>query len=107
MKKIVKSKYEEGVYVVDGDAWNVGDRYQLEKVLGGGSFSQVCLAKDKETGGYVALKRIANVLSNFDNAKRVLRELCILRRLDHPNIIHLHDAFTKPSSAGPMRYING
>jgi serine/threonine protein kinase len=48
----------------------------------------------------VALKRIPDVLSNSENAKRVLREVCILRRLEHPHVIALHDVFTTPSSTG-------
>jgi serine/threonine protein kinase len=48
----------------------------------------------------VALKRISDVLNNAENAKRVLREVCILRRLSHPHIISLRDVFLKPSSTG-------
>jgi serine/threonine protein kinase len=48
----------------------------------------------------VALKRIPDVLNSIDNAKRVLREVCILRRLEHPNIIRLKDVFLKPSATG-------
>lgn len=48
----------------------------------------------------VALKRIPDVLNNAENAKRVLREVCILRRLSHPHIISLRDVFLKPSSTG-------
>lgn len=48
----------------------------------------------------VALKRIADVLSSPDQAKRVLREVCILRRLRHPFLINLRDTFTRPASSG-------
>jgi len=48
----------------------------------------------------VALKRIPDVLSSPEQAKRVLREVCILRRLRHPFLINLRDAFTRPSSSG-------
>jgi mitogen-activated protein kinase 1/3 len=50
----------------------------------------------------VALKRIPDVLNNAENAKRVLREVCILRRLSHPHIITLSDVFLKPSSTGQL-----
>jgi hypothetical protein len=33
-------------------------------------------------------------------AKCVLREVCILRRLQHPNICALKDAFLRPSNTG-------
>ena len=48
----------------------------------------------------VALKRIPDVLSSPDLTKKVVREVCILRRLNHPFIISLRDAFIQPSSSG-------
>lgn len=48
----------------------------------------------------VAMKRIGDVLNSPENAKRVLREVCILRRLRHPHIISLKDAFARPSETG-------
>lgn len=50
----------------------------------------------------VALKRIPDVLSSPDLTKKVLREVCILRRLSHPFIISLRDAFLRPSSTGGL-----
>ena len=55
----------------------------------------------------VALKRIADVLQSPEQAKRVLREICILRRLEHPNIVAIRDCFTRPSATGQCRLING
>jgi len=40
------------------------------------------------------------VLSSPEQAKRVLREICILRRLTHPFIIELKNAFVQPSATG-------
>jgi mitogen-activated protein kinase 1/3 len=48
----------------------------------------------------VALKRVGDVLNSPENAKRVLREVCIMRRLDHPCIIKLRDVYVKPSATG-------
>ncbi len=48
----------------------------------------------------VAVKRIPDVLSSPEQAKRVLREICILRRLTHPFIIELKNAFVQPSATG-------
>eukprot|EP00890_Picochlorum_soloecismus_P002294 jgi/Picsp_1/3065/NSC_01287-R1_mitogen-activated protein len=115
---IRKSPYEEGLYFVDPEPgstmqsigtteWKVGTRYRLEKVLGYGSFSCVVLAVDTEMNEYVALKRIGNVLYSEEQAKRVLREISILRRVNHPNIIGLKDAFVRPSATGQCRLING
>lgn len=51
----------------------------------------------------VAIKRIPDVLASPDQAKRVLREVAILRRLAHPNVISLRDAFTRPAATGALR----
>ena len=50
------------------------------------------------------MKRVPDVLSSPDLTKKVLREVCILRRLNHPFIISLRDAFLRPSASGtPLR----
>ncbi|CAL5226838.1 g9703 [Coccomyxa viridis] len=102
-----ESPYSKGVWFVNDQEWAVGDRYRLVKLLGHGSFSTVCLASDAFTEEKVALKRIPDVLSSPEQAKRVLREVCILRRLKHPFLINLRDAFTRPSTCGPKKMING
>ena len=38
-------------------------------------------------------EQVNNVLQSHECAKRVLREVCILRRMRHPNIIALLDVF--------------
>ena len=53
----------------------------------------------------VAVKRIPDVLSSPEQAKRVLREICILRRLIHPFIIGLKNAFVQPSATGWLQYL--
>lgn len=79
----------------------------MHKVLGYGSFSCVCLATDNATGERVALKRIGDVMQSLDHAKRVLREIAILRRVSHPNLICLRDAFVRPSATGQCRMVGG
>jgi len=65
------------------------------------------LATSKITNEQVALKRIPDVLQSTDNAKKVLRELCILRRLSHPYCISLKHAFVMPSDTGRWKFRNG
>ena len=50
----------------------------------------------------VAVKRIPDVLSSPEQVKRVLREVCILRRPSHPFVISLLDAFVKPAAQGAL-----
>ncbi|MCO5563328.1 hypothetical protein L7F22_016969 [Adiantum nelumboides] len=87
----------EGQYKVCGKLWTVGPKYILHEHVGGGSYGDVCRATDLENNQIVALKRVPNVLCCSLLAKRVLREVCIMRRLSHPYIILLTDVFTYPS----------
>lgn len=87
--------------------------YDIERVLGRGSFSVVCLAVDAKlvSEGHrnpmVALKRVPNVLADHRQAKLVLREIAVLRRIRHPNVLQLRSAFLQPSSVGECRLIGG
>ncbi|KAG2453430.1 hypothetical protein HYH02_001653 [Chlamydomonas schloesseri] len=99
---------EPGTYYVGlHETWQVGKRYELMKVLGTGSFSSVCLAVDTLDNEKVALKRVGDVFASLENAKRVLREVCIMRRLEHPNIVRLKDVFLRPSPTGKYVFRGG
>lgn len=41
---------------------------------------------DSETNELVAMKKIANAFDNHMDAKRTLREIKLLRHLDHENV---------------------
>ena len=65
----------------------------MRSVLGRGSYGSVCEAMDSDQNCLVAIKRITNLFRNTVDCKRNLRELAILRRVNHPNIVRLHDVF--------------
>lgn len=69
--------------------WHVGRRYELRRELGRGSYGAVAEGVDTWTGRRVAVKRIHNLFRDARDAKRILREVTILRHLEHPNIIKL------------------
>lgn len=98
--KSVAATASEGQYKVCGKPWIVGRKYILHEHVGGGSYGDVCRATDLEINQTVALKRVPNVLCCPLLAKRVLREVCIMRRLSHPHVISLTDVFTFPSLEG-------
>ncbi|QDZ25586.1 serine/threonine protein kinase [Chloropicon primus] len=105
---VEKLPYEgDGAFTVQGDMWKVGKRYELIRSLGKGSFSVVCLARDLKTGELVALKKIKDVFVHKNNAKNVIREVYIQRRLRHPNIVELRDLFMMPSPTGKWKMVGG
>ncbi|KAI9987695.1 hypothetical protein PInf_023739 [Phytophthora infestans] len=69
----------------------IAPHYSIECVLGQGSYGQVVRCKHLPTGEIVAIKKIQNVFSDPIDAKRILRELCILRQLRHPNIVQIRE----------------
>ena len=60
----------------------------------------MCKALDRRTGRVVALKRVPDALQTVDAARRVLREVVVLNRLDHPNIIKIFSIFHTPATPG-------
>ncbi|OEL22116.1 putative serine/threonine-protein kinase [Dichanthelium oligosanthes] len=66
---------------------------KLEKV-GQGTYSSVFRARDLETGKIVALKKVR--FDNFEpeSVRFMAREIQILRRLDHPNVMKLEGLIT-------------
>ena len=71
-------------------------RYQFKKLLGRGAYGVVFAAKDKQTGKLVAVKRVERIFETVLDAKRCLREVCILSHLKHENITNLLDVTANP-----------
>jgi len=70
----------------------VAGRYEIERPLGHGAMAVVDLARDRELGRLVALKRLAeNLARDADLRERFLREGRLAARLNHPNIVRVFD----------------
>ncbi|KAI8013567.1 Mitogen-activated protein kinase 3 [Camellia lanceoleosa] len=64
--------------------------------IGRGAYGIVCSVMNSETNEMVAIKKIANAFDNFMDAKRTLREIKLLRHLDHENVIAIRDVIPPP-----------
>ncbi|TMW56605.1 hypothetical protein Poli38472_006615 [Pythium oligandrum] len=71
--------------------WKVSSRYQLVRLIGKGSYGQVVEAYDTVRQQKVAIKKIMNVFDQEIDCKRLYREIYILRRLNHSQVIKLID----------------
>ncbi|KAF1435198.1 Death-associated protein kinase 2, partial [Spheniscus demersus] len=76
---------------------NVEDLYELLEQLGSGHFGVVKRCRERSTGTFYAAKfvktrRCRGSRLGLERAQ-VEREVAILRQLDHPNIMRLHDLF--------------
>jgi mitogen-activated protein kinase 1/3 len=77
-------------------------RVRQERVLGSGSYGEVASALDASSpsSARVAIKRIHNVFDLEMDTKRIVREVHILRRLKHENIVRLLDVITPSNVDG-------
>ena len=76
----------------------------MVKILGHGSYGEVALATDtsashSQTSKNVAIKRISNVFSQEIDAKRIYREIFILRNLKQQCVINLLDVLRGSSGS--------
>lgn len=84
-------------------------RYRLERELGRGGMAVVYAARDLRHGRSVAIKVLRPELGEAMGPERFLREIEVAARLNHPNILALHDSgeadgllyFVMPFVEGP------
>lgn len=76
------------------------DRWKLLESLGGGAFGEVFLALDKSTNEQVAVKLLRDeVVEDPQQRERLVREMEVLREMEHPNIVRLiHSQFCPPGA---------
>jgi len=76
-------------YMVFGTTFDVDANYTVVDAVGQGAYGIVCAAKDEDTGEMVAIKKITNAFEHHTFAKRTLREITLMRMMQHENIIRL------------------
>ena len=69
----------------------LADRYRLVAPIGRGGYSVVWIADHVVTGKRVALKVLTK--RGDEPASRFLREARITARIDHPDVVNIHDVF--------------
>lgn len=93
--KIKKGKNH--TFTVSGTTFCVDERYELIKQIGLGAYGVVISCLDKKTNQKVAIKKVPNAFEDLIDAKRILREIKLLKFFNHENIISLLDV-PKPES---------
>nr|MBK7070572.1 protein kinase [Deltaproteobacteria bacterium] len=86
------------------------ERFEAAKVLGRGGVGEVVLARDNDIERPVALKRLLPELEGgAEITARFVEEIRVLGRLDHPNIVPIHDVGVDPDGRYfyVMKYVEG
>ncbi|XP_048138414.1 probable serine/threonine-protein kinase At1g54610 isoform X4 [Rhodamnia argentea] len=76
------------------------DTFQKLDKIGEGTYSNVYKARDLVTGKTVALKKVRFDNLEAESIKFMAREILVLTRLDHPNVIKLEGLVTSRLSSG-------
>lgn len=88
ISKIVRSRSPSNY----GSPPNIRDYYKLGRVIGSGQFGKVRKATSLLDSKYtVAVKTIER--RRIKNLNTLMREIQMLRLLDHPNIVKIHEVF--------------
>ena len=88
---ISKCGYPQTDFSIGGTKFTVHQKYKLLRAIGHGAYGFVCSAENSETKEFVAIKKITNLFNNPIETKRAIREVQLLRKLRHENILGLID----------------
>jgi len=84
-------------FVTPATTFEVDRRYKFIKPVGTGAYGVVVSALDTEVNEKVAIKKVTRAFEDLVDAKRILREIKLLRHFDHENIIHVKDVLPPKS----------
>mmetsp|Transcript_9243 Transcript_9243/g.6592 ORF Transcript_9243/g.6592 Transcript_9243/m.6592 type:complete len:89 (+) Transcript_9243:148-414(+) len=74
-----------------GTTFIVDDKFEYIKQIGHGAYGVVCSAFDRTKDTKVAIKKVGKAFEDLIDAKRIVREIKLLKFFDHENIIALID----------------
>lgn len=70
------------------------DHYEVKELIGEGAYGQVRKVTHRLTGENRAIKIISKkTIKNEEDRVNILREMDVLKNLDHPNILKLHETY--------------
>ena len=87
-------------FTIAGSEFIVDERYEYIKQIGVGAYGVVISCYDKKTNRNVAIKKVGNAFEDLIDAKRIVREIKLLRYFKHDNIVSLIDIQKPPKRTG-------
>ena len=86
-------------FKASGQQFEVETKYSLVRPIGHGAYGVVISALDKETSKKVAIKKVTRAFEDAVDAKRILREILLMKKFVHENVIRIIDIIPPPPSA--------
>jgi len=88
---IDRSGYTAHSFKAGSHTFTVDTKYSFIRVIGSGAYGVVISANDAKSESKVAIKMVPKAFHDEVDAKRILREIKLLKHLHHENIISILD----------------
>lgn len=93
--------YSAHTFKAGNHTFTVDTRYSFNRVIGSGAYGVVISANDTALNTRVAIKMVPKAFQDEIDAKRILREIKLLKHLKHENIVGICDMMPPM-----MRYVD-
>ena len=102
IERPIKTKQIKGKtsFVCAGTTFVVDDKFEYIKQIGHGAYGVVCSAYDHKSKTKIAIKKVPKAFEDLIDAKRIVREIKLLKFFDHENVIALVDVQKPPAPTG-------
>lgn len=87
----IKEPYQSHSFLGGKHTFTVDKRYSMIRVIGSGAYGVVVSSHDSKTDKNVAIKMVPKAFSDEIDAKRILREIKLLKHFRHDNIVQIVD----------------
>lgn len=88
---VTKEPYTSHSFAAGKHTFTVDTRYSMIRTIGSGAYGVVISSLDSKTDTNVAIKMVPKAFSDEIDAKRILREIKLLKHFRHDNIVCLMD----------------
>lgn len=87
----IRERYTSHTFPAGKHTFTVDTRYSMIRTVGSGAYGVVISANDSKTNSKVAIKMVPKAFNDEIDAKRILREIKLLKHLHHDNIVGICD----------------
>lgn len=90
-ESIMEHKYQPHSFQAGKHTFTVDRRYSMVRLVGSGAYGVVISASDTDGEKNVAIKMVPKAFADEIDAKRILREIKLLKHFRHENIVSIID----------------